>query len=46
MAPLSALIIIVGTVRAVFSRKANGQYTYWGLIEHDKGVGNGFHKCP
>ncbi|KAF2637410.1 hypothetical protein P280DRAFT_552095 [Massarina eburnea CBS 473.64] len=30
--------------RAVFSRK-DGKYTYRGLIEHDKGTGNGFHKC-
>jgi hypothetical protein len=29
----------------VFSRKANGQYTYRGLIEHDKGLSNGFHLC-
>jgi hypothetical protein len=22
------------------------KYTYRGLIEHDKGTGDGFHKCP
>ncbi|KAF2127838.1 hypothetical protein P153DRAFT_432877 [Dothidotthia symphoricarpi CBS 119687] len=30
--------------RAVFSRK-DGKYTYRGLMEHDKGTGDGFHKC-
>ncbi|KAH8663448.1 hypothetical protein BGZ60DRAFT_432607 [Tricladium varicosporioides] len=31
--------------RAVFSRGSNNAYEYRGLIEHDKGTGNGFHKC-
>lgn len=31
--------------RAVFSRDAKKNYTYRGLIEHDKGLSNGFHKC-
>jgi hypothetical protein len=37
-------MMFTDVVRAVFSRK-DGKYTYRGLIEHDKGTGNGFHKC-
>jgi hypothetical protein len=37
--------IFTDVARAVFSRKKDGKYLYRGLMEHDKGTGNGFHKC-
>ncbi|KAH8690391.1 hypothetical protein GQ44DRAFT_765496 [Phaeosphaeriaceae sp. PMI808] len=35
---------IDNVARAVFSRK-DKKYVYKGLMEHDKGTGNSFHKC-
>jgi hypothetical protein len=39
------LTLELDIARAVFSRDAKKNYVYRGLIEHDRGQGNGFHKC-